>query len=195
MRQGQGKDGTEGKEGRKGKEAKRPLLRGTMVVLAAVIQACGGGGDDQPAPATQQAPAAVTTTAAPAPTPATPAGGAGQGQAVYVRTCATCHQQNGQGLAPAFPPLDATILAGDKTRLIRLVLHGMSGPITVQGRSYNNVMAPWKSLSDGDLAAVLTYVRQRFGNGAGPVTVEEVAAQRAATATRATMWTPRELGF
>jgi len=174
---------------------------GAWILAAALVMAvsaCGGG--DQAGQTARQAPAAIDTATVqrdpvpPGSSPATPAPGA-DGQAVYGRTCAVCHQLNGQGMPGSFPPLDRTIVAGDKARLIRLVLHGMSGPITVQGRSYNNVMAPWKSLHDRDIAAVLTYVRQRFGNGAGAVTPEEVAAERAATASRTTPWTPRELGF
>jgi len=57
------------------------------------------------------------------------------------------------------------------------------------------VMPPWKSLNDADLSAVLTYVRSSFGNTADAVTPAEVAAQRAATASRTTMWTAREIGL
>ncbi len=183
------KDGGTGAQGHRGTDKALALF-----ALVAVVSGCGGGGD-QGGQTAQQAPVAIeTATVQPAPPLPAPAGG-DQGQAVYGRTCVTCHQLNGRGMPGSFPPLDRTIVAGDKARLIRLVLHGMSGPITVQGRSYNNVMAPWKSLHDRDVAAVLTYVRQRFGNGASAVTVGEVARERAATASRTTLWTPRELGF
>jgi mono/diheme cytochrome c family protein len=56
-------------------------------------------------------------------------------------------------------------------------------------------MPPWKTLSDADMAAVLTYVRSTFGNAADAVTPVEVAEQRAATASRTTMWTAREIGL
>ena len=115
---------------------------------------------------------------------------------MFLRTCVTCHQQNGQGIQGTFPPLaENAVVAGDKARLIRLVLHGLSGQVTVKGVRYNNVMPPWKSLSDADMAAVLTYVRSNFGNSADAVTAAEVAAQRAATASRTAMWTPREIGL
>jgi mono/diheme cytochrome c family protein len=116
------------------------------------------------------------------------------GRAVFARTCATCHQQNGQGMRGAFPPLvGSTYVTGDKARLIKLVLHGLQGPLVAGGQRYNNVMPPWRSLSDAELAAVLSYVRRTFGNNAGPVTAQEVAQQRAATAQRRTMWTVTEL--
>jgi mono/diheme cytochrome c family protein len=96
----------------------------------------------------------------------------------------------------SFPPIAGSeIITGDKARLIRLVLHGLQGPITVHGQRYNNVMPPWKSLSDADMAAVLTYVRSNFGNSASAVTPEEVATERSATASRTTMWTASELGL
>jgi mono/diheme cytochrome c family protein len=84
-------------------------------------------------------------------------------------------------------------VAGTPDKLITIVLHGLSGPIVVKGQRYNNVMPPWKSLADTDIAAVLTYVRSNFGNTAGPVTADEVAAIRAATASRTAMMTAAEL--
>jgi mono/diheme cytochrome c family protein len=117
------------------------------------------------------------------------------GRAVFGRTCATCHQQNGQGMRGAFPPLAGSpYVNGDKARLIRIVLHGLNGQLVLHEQRYNGVMPPWKSLSDADMAAVLTYVRNNFGNAAGPVTAQEVARQRAATASRKTMMTVAELG-
>ena len=93
-----------------------------------------------------------------------------------------------------FPPIAGSeIINGDKRKLIRLVLHGLQGPITVAGQRYNNVMPPWKSLSDAEMAAVLTYERSNFGNSSSAVTAEEVARERAATTSRATMWTMQEL--
>jgi mono/diheme cytochrome c family protein len=158
---------------------------------AATLAACGGGGER----AGEAAPPRDTTAAA---VPAAPAGagGAVSGQQVYQRTCGTCHQANGRGMPNAFPPIAGSPFAtGDKGRLIRIVLHGLSGPLTVEGTRYNGVMPPWKTqLNDREIAAVLTYVRSNFGNNAGPVTEEEVRAERAATASRSTMLTAAELG-
>jgi nitrite reductase (NO-forming) len=67
----------------------------------------------------------------------------------------------------------------DKEHTIRAVLAGLSGPITVNGQPYNNVMPAWAHLTDHEIANVLTYVRQSFGNQGEPVTDEEVASVRA----------------
>ncbi len=169
----------------------RQLMSASAAALAALaITACGGGGDAQPGGASPAAqPATQTAAAQPA------AAQAPNGQAVFARTCQTCHMANGQGTPGTFPPLAGSeIAAGDKQRVIRIALHGLMGPITVKGVRYNNVMPPWKSLSDAEMAAVLTYVRSNFGNNASAVTPEEVAAERAATASRTTMWRIEELG-
>jgi len=169
----------------------RKSLPALTLVLAATLAACNSGDN-----AASQSQPAQTAAAAPAAAPAAAADtGDAAGLAVFNRTCVTCHQANGQGLPGAYPPYDPAIVAGDKARLIRLVLHGMMGPITVMGNNYNNVMTPWNSLSDADIAAVLTYVRHHFGNGASAVTVEEVAAERAATSSRTTPYAPADLGL
>jgi len=172
---------------------------GGLAACVALVTACGksseaSSGGTPAASASASAAAAPAATTTPAATATAAAGG--DGRAVFMRTCVTCHQQNGNGIQGAFPPLaENPVVAGDKARLIRLVLHGLSGPVTVKGQHYNNVMPPWKSLNDADLAAVLTYVRSNFGNAADAVMPAEVAAQRAATASRSTMWTAREIGL
>ncbi|HMN68878.1 MAG TPA: cytochrome c, partial [Bdellovibrionales bacterium] len=96
------------------------------------------------------------------------------GEIVYNTNCAACHQANGQGVANAFPPLEKSdYLMADKTRSIRIVKHGLEGAITVNGQSYNSIM-PALGLSDDDVASVLTYVRNSFGNKGNEVTLEEV---------------------
>ena len=170
------------------------MTRRLLFLTALAAAACGGGDRAAQPPAAPPAPpAAPATPAAPdssAPVPSL------AGADIYQRTCQTCHQATGQGMPGTFPPLAGSHIAtGDKSRLIRLALHGLQGPITVAGRTYNNVMPPWKSLSDDDMAAVLTYVRSNFGNSADAVTAAEVARERAATASRTTMWTARELGI
>ena len=83
---------------------------------------------------------------------------------------------------------------GDPGRLARLVLRGLTGPVTVEGATFNGAMPAWaEQLTDAELAAVLTYVRSHFGNGAGTVDVDLVAQARAATASRAAPWTAQEL--
>ena len=103
-----------------------------------------------------------------------------KGKTVYGQYCIACHQADGKGVAGAFPPLTQTEwVEGDKTELISLVINGMQGPITVKGEQYNNVMPPHGFLSDEDIAAVLTYVRQSFGNNASEITIAEVVEVRA----------------
>jgi len=101
------------------------------------------------------------------------------GQEIYTQYCAQCHQADGNGIERAFPPLRGTDwVNGDKGRLIRLVLYGMSGPIEVNGERYNNAMTPHGFLSDEQVAAVLTFVRSSFENTADAVTADEVTRVR-----------------
>ncbi len=117
------------------------------------------------------------------------------GEKVYGRVCQACHQTNGQGLAGQYPPLvGAEWVTRGNARPIAIVLHGLMGPIEVKGNVYNNNMAGWgTSLSDEDVANVLTYVRGTWGNAAPPVTAEAVAAVRAQFVGRAQQWTAEEL--
>ena len=83
-----------------------------------------------------------------------------------------------------YPPLtDSEWVEKDTERLIRIVLHGLTGPIEVHGEEYNQVMTPSDFLSDQEVAAVLTYIRSEFGNSAGPVTSAEVSDQRRSRVT------------
>ncbi len=103
------------------------------------------------------------------------------GKAVYMSYCMTCHQKNGEGVPGLNPPLAGTEwVTGDKTRLIGIVLNGLQEEIEVNGEKYNNVMASHAFLSDKQIADVLSYIRQDFGNDAAEVTEAEVAAVRAA---------------
>lgn len=102
------------------------------------------------------------------------------GARVFGRTCAACHQAQGQGIPHAFPPLAGSdFLLADKERSIGIVLGGLSGPVTVNGQTFNSAMPRHDWLSDGDIASVLTYVRSSWGNQGDPVTRDEVAAKRA----------------
>ncbi len=119
-----------------------------------------------------------------------------RGAAVYARTCIACHQPTGLGLPPVFPPLaNAPIVAGNPELPVKFILQGLMGPITVNGMTYNSMMPPVAGVSDADIADVLTFVRQSFGNKANAVTADQVKAIRAATAGRTTMWTTAELGL
>ena len=118
------------------------------------------------------------------------------GASVFSSRCAACHQATGQGLPGAFPPLAGSeYVLGDAERAVRIVLRGLSGPVTVAGQTFNGAMPAWAdALSDAEIAAVLTYVRSSFGNAAPAVTPDVVAAQRTATVSRTAPWTVGELG-
>ena len=119
-----------------------------------------------------------------------------RGLAVYSRTCIACHQPTGKGLAPVFPSIAGVPIAnGDATLPIKFILHGLMGPITVDGVTYNSMMPPVAGVSDQDIADVLTYVRQSFGNKSNPVTADQVKAVRAANAARTAPWNTAELGL
>jgi mono/diheme cytochrome c family protein len=98
---------------------------------------------------------------------------------LYNTFCGTCHQQDGRGARGRMPPLvDSPWVTGDKDRLIRVVLNGMQGPITVNGESYNAVMPAHRFLNDADVASIVTYVRKNFGNRADGVTSGDVKKVR-----------------
>lgn len=117
------------------------------------------------------------------------------GAAVFSGHCAACHQGTGLGLPGVFPPLAGSeYVNGDPARLARLVLRGLTGPVTVAGAQFNGAMPAWADqLKDAEIAAVLTYVRSHFGNSTGPVAADVVTDARAATASRSTPWTMQEL--
>ena len=104
-----------------------------------------------------------------------------RGKVVYQQVCLACHQADAggvQGMTPAL--IKTTYVLGAKAPLIKIVLNGMTGAITVNGDDYHNVMAPHSDLTDQQIADVLTYVRNSFGNKASAVTVAQVKAVRAA---------------
>ncbi len=97
------------------------------------------------------------------------------GERIYMTYCAACHQRDGEGAPPRFPPVAGTDwVTGDKQRLISVIINGLEGPIVVRGETYNFPMPQHGFLSDEDVASVATYIRQNFGNDASEVTVEEV---------------------
>jgi cbb3-type cytochrome c oxidase subunit III len=103
------------------------------------------------------------------------------GKAIYLTNCSACHQATGSGGGP-FPPLagNADVVGADTSALIATLLNGRSGAIQTNGKTYGGVMPAWKgTLTDGQIAAVLTYVRSAWGNDAAIVSEEQVAAARA----------------
>jgi len=98
------------------------------------------------------------------------------GEAIYKTTCLACHQATGEGLPNVFPPLaKSDYLMEDKIRAIKQVKMGSDGEITVNGTKYNGVMPP-QALDNQQIADVLTYVMNSWGNEGGEVTIEEVDA-------------------
>jgi len=100
------------------------------------------------------------------------------GKQIFSQTCIACHQPEGQGIANAFPPLaKSDYLNADVERAIGIVLHGMSGEITVNGTKYNSVMTA-QTLNDEEVANVLTYVYNSWGNNGSEVTPTMVTKVR-----------------
>jgi mono/diheme cytochrome c family protein len=114
------------------------------------------------------------------------AGGKVDGAATFASMCAACHQATGAGLPGVFPPLAGSEWAsGKETTLAAIVLHGVTGPITVKGATFNGAMPAFKEqLNDQQIAAVLTHIRSQWGNASPAVTAETVAAVREAQKAR-----------
>lgn len=124
------------------------------------------------------------------------------GKKQYLSACVTCHQPNGLGTPGIYPPLAGSEwVQGSEERVIRIVLHGLNGPVKVAGQTYTGSVAMpsfgkvpnsgynWR---DDQIAAVLTYVRQEWGNKASPISTEKVAEIRNKV-TRDKAWTAEEL--
>jgi mono/diheme cytochrome c family protein len=126
-----------------------------------------------------------------------PAGGGGndRGKAVFENVCALCHNPDGAGKPNQAPPLiGSEWVVGSPARMIRIPLAGLAGPITVKGQEWNLAMpAMGAALSDEDLAAVLTYMRQSWGNKGSEITPEQVKAVRAEVGNRSQPFTVEQL--
>jgi mono/diheme cytochrome c family protein len=171
-------------------EAGRPVPL-ALWILALVLAICGGVyiarsnlaeaaeyGDHRTLADLQQKPKTAGRGAA-----------AADGAAVFGSRCVACHQAGGTGLPGVFPPLaGSNWVNGRDTTVVQILLHGIQGTLTVNGVAYNGVMPNWSSLSDAEIAAVLTYVRSQWGNKGGAVDVALVSAQRAETAARSGPW-------
>ena len=102
------------------------------------------------------------------------------GAVLYTNYCASCHKKDGTGVAGIFPPLKgASQVTGDKNYLIQILLKGLSGPIKVNGQTYDQEMPSFKFLSDSDIVKITNYIRNSFGNRASAVTLQEVSKKRA----------------
>jgi mono/diheme cytochrome c family protein len=119
------------------------------------------------------------------------------GRYIFKKNCSLCHQASGLGSPSLYPPLAKSewILAQDshsKEHLILILLHGLQGPIMVQGTIYNGYMSGWSHLSDSEIAAVLSYICIEWGNLAVPITSKMVAMVRR-NVPRTRPWTWNEL--
>jgi nitrite reductase (NO-forming) len=104
------------------------------------------------------------------------------GRVLYNGTCSVCHQQNGEGLEGVFPPLaNSDYLMADTRRAIEIVLNGLVGPVTVNGGPFNSVMPPMSQLNDDEIANILTFTLNTWGNEGDAISSDEVAEVRAAT--------------
>ena len=153
-------------------------------------------------PADATLPDAAGAAAPTAPGPAAPAAGAAtagdqlaDGKAGYMMICVACHQPTGMGLPMVFPPLaKSEYVNGDPKRFAAMILKGNAGPMTVDGKPYNNVMPGQEAtLTDKKIAAIMTYVRANFGNASPAVSPDVVTAARKEFADRKTPWTEPEL--
>lgn len=123
---------------------------------------------------------ARTATAMPdaSPSPAGTSTSATAGARVFAENCAGCHGANGTGQPGIFPPLaHNAVVTGDPRKVASIVWHGLQGRITVNGTVYDGTMPTWGgTLTNQQIADVLTYVRSAWGNKAGPITAAQVAA-------------------
>lgn len=113
------------------------------------------------------------------------------GGQLYTAHCVACHQASGAGIPGVFPPLSKSewVDAADASIMVRIVLHGIHGPLTVEGKKFNGEMPHFQDkFSDEELAAVVSHVRTSFGNSASKIDADFVAKVRAETKGQTTPW-------
>lgn len=118
------------------------------------------------------------------------------GKQFYDNVCALCHNPDGTGKPGQAPPfIRSEWVLGSPNRMIRIPLAGLTGPVQVKGQEYNlpSMPAMGAAMTDEQLAAVLTYIRQSFGNNASAITPEQVKAVRSQVGSRTQPWTVPEL--
>ena len=172
----------------------------SAMILVCAIYVVHYRGDFDPLVYDERYDAEAAKAAAGAPKQLTPEQILAAGKRLYT-TCAACHQANGQGLPGTYPPLAASEwVTGKEDRLIRVLLHGLGGPIQVGGSTYNGAMPAFGKVpgggynwNDEKISQVLSYIRHEWGNKAGFVTKEKVAEVFAAEKARAKAWTQDEL--
>jgi mono/diheme cytochrome c family protein len=132
----------------------------------------------------QRQPAALAQGGAPA------AGGAVNGRQLFTGKCQACHQANGQGLPGVFPPLaGASWVQGEPALPAQILLHGLTGPLEVNGNTYQGAMPAFgEQMNDAEIAAVLSFIRSEWGNTSPAVEAAAVEAARKASASRSEPW-------
>jgi nitrite reductase (NO-forming) len=116
------------------------------------------------------------------------------GHQIFVQNCAACHQLTGMGVPGVFPPLAGSDFLRDRPdKGVNIVLHGLQQPITVRGQQYNGQM-PILGLNEDQVASVLTYVRNSFGNNFGPVSLADVRKLETSTGALPTTPAPKPAG-
>ena len=144
------------------------------VVLLGAARALAGG---DPPPASSAQPTAAVQPAAVA---AAPVDSRTPGQRLYARHCLSCHQADGGGVPDMQPAIaGGSWVRGDARALALFVMTGGFDSASRKQSAAGNVMPPFRQLPDTELAEILTYIRQKFGSGASPMTADEVAAARA----------------
>jgi mono/diheme cytochrome c family protein len=145
------------------------VLVGMAYIADAGLETPAAWGDGRASDELQGRRATSTTTAA-----------AADGAALYASLCAACHQASGAGLPGVFPPLAGSEwVTGKETTLAAIVLHGINGPLTVKGQTFNGAMPTFKAqLDDAQIAALLTHLRRQWGNTSPAVTADVVAGVR-----------------
>ncbi|HEX8807214.1 MAG TPA: cytochrome c [Candidatus Aquilonibacter sp.] len=154
------------------------------LALIGVLVACAKSSEGTSTSST--AGASVEASASAEASESAPAAGAGaqnevsasNGERIYNQNCASCHQTNGKGVPGTFPPLAGNpTVTGFDVHVIHIVKFGLTGRTTVDGTDYNGMMPAWsQSLSNADIASVITFIRQAWGNRARPVSEARVAS-------------------
>jgi len=137
-----------------------------VAIFALTLVSCGGGSNTN-----------TTTT----PTEKTQVADYSAGQAIYEGkgNCFTCHQKNGAGIEGTFPPLASSdYLLADKMRAVKQAMYGSQEPITVNGKTYPGKVMTLVTLSDQEVADVVNYILNSWGNNGGTVTIADVKANR-----------------
>ncbi len=164
-------------------EAMHRIVR--HVAIAGALSLCVAASATAQKAAGKRAPAKKAPATAAAP----------DGSKIFATTCVVCHQVDGAGKEGLFPPLAGSEwVMGDEAKMLRIVLHGLTGPVEVAGETFSGAMPGWGGvLKDAEIAAVATYVRGAWGNKGAPIAAAKVTAIRAATKARTTPFTVAEL--